>query len=174
MKTSHDSKSYLPCSHIVRKASPGEENCRQFVVQATDEGGSICTLHRNVSFNQNGTTRGSFPTYHVFGRCCLIRSALYRGAIRKEQPAYRSARLAYRFPPHQSCAIAALCNKSVPPQATKTSPKSTRIVQSETNLCHVQAGALGGSSGKMREVWREKNPHPKGGFFSLQGLPHFF
>ena len=26
------------------------------------------------------------------------------------------------------------------------------------------------SSGRMREVWREKGPHPKGGPFSLQGL----
>ena len=70
--------------------------------------------------------------------------------------------------------VASPCKKSIPPRATKTSPESTRIKQSETTLCHVQAGALGGSSGKMREVWREKNPHPKGGFFSLQGLPHFF
>ena len=77
--------------------------------------------------------------------------------------------------------------KPPPPQPTKTSPKSTRAKQSESNLRHVRAGALGGSSGRLREVWREKrrfckaksadsgfaalNSPPKGGPFSLQGLP---
>ncbi len=32
------------------------------------------------------------------------------------------------------------------------------------------AGVLWGGSGRIREAWREKEPHPKGGFFSLQGL----
>ena len=41
---------------------------------------------------------------------------------------------------------------------TKTSPKSTRTIQSETNFRHVRAGALGGSSGKVREVWRVGDP----------------
>ena len=59
--------------------------------------------------------------------------------------------------------VAAPCKKSIPPQATKTSPGSTRTRQSETNFHHAKAGALGGSSGRMREVWREKGPLPKGG-----------
>ena len=42
-----------PLSHstkeISQKASPwGEENCKQFVAQATDEGGSICTCKRHT------------------------------------------------------------------------------------------------------------------------------
>ena len=56
-------------------------------------------------------------------------------------------------------------------QNEKTSPESTRIMQSETTLCHVRAGALGGSSGRVREVWREREPSPKEGSLSLQGLP---
>ena len=40
----------------------------------------------------------------------------------------------------------------------KTSPKSTRKKQSEPNLRSAKAGALGGSSGKVREVWRVGNP----------------
>ena len=59
---------------------------------------------------------------------------------------------------------------STSPKRQKTSPESTRIMQSETTLCHVRAGALGGSSGRMREAWREKGHPPKGGPFSLQGL----
>ena len=39
---------------------------------------------------------------------------------------------------------------------TKTSPKSTRTIQSETNFRHIRAGALGGSSRREREVWRER------------------
>lgn len=57
-------------------------------------------------------------------------------------------------------------------QNEKTSPESTRIMQSETTLCHVRAGALGGSSGRVREVWREREPSPKEGSLSLQGLSH--
>ena len=48
--------------------------------------------------------------------------------------------------------------KNAPPKMTKTSPKSTRPIQSETILRSVKAGALGGSSGKVREVWRVGNP----------------
>ena len=59
---------------------------------------------------------------------------------------------------------------STSPKRQKTSPESTRIMQSETTLCHVRAGALGGSSGRVREVWRERDPSPKEGSLSLQGL----
>ena len=36
------------------------------------------------------------------------------------------------------------------------------------------AGVLWGSSGRIREAWREKEPPPKGGSFSLQGLSYTF
>ena len=48
-------------------------------------------------------------------------------------------------------------NLHLPPEP-KTSPESTRPKQSETNLRSAWAGALGGSSGKVREVWRVGNP----------------
>ena len=44
----------------------------------------------------------------------------------------------------------------------KTSPKSTRKKQSEPNLRSAKAGALGGSSGKVREAWRVGRPLRKG------------
>ena len=82
--------------------------------------------------------------------------------------------IAERIPLSTGCE-AALRNTFPPPKPTKTSPKSTRPEQSESNLRFAGAGALGGSSGRLREVWREKEPPPKGGSFSLQGLPfpHF-
>ena len=55
----------------------------------------------------------------------------------------------------------------------KTSPMSPPLFKNKTNLRFLSGGVMGGSSGKMREVWREKKPHPKGGFFSLQGLSPF-
>ena len=65
--------------------------------------------------------------------------------------------------------------KKTPPAQTKNFPQEHPPKQSETNYRNAAAGALGGSSGRMREVWREKEPPPKGGSFSLQGLsfPHF-
>ena len=98
--------------------------------------------------------------------------------------------IAERIPLSTGCE-AARCNNSLPPKPTKASPKSTRPEQSESKLRSAQAGALGGSSGRLREVWREKrrfckaksadsgfaalNSPPKGGSFSIQGLPfpHF-
>ncbi len=49
------------------------------------------------------------------------------------------------------------------PIRQKTSPKSTRAMQSESNLRHVRAGALGGSSREVREVWRVGTPLRKRG-----------
>ncbi len=73
---------------------------------------------------------------------------------------------------------AVLCKALAPPNPTKTSPKSTRKKQSEPNLRSAKAGALGGSSGKVREVWRGRKPSTKEGFLPLQGLstppPDFF
>ena len=45
----------------------------------------------------------------------------------------------------------------------KTSPKSTRKKQSEPNLRNAKAGALGGSSREVREVWRVGTPLRKRG-----------
>ena len=75
-----------------------------------------------------------------------------------------------------------------PPIQTKNFPQGHPPKQSETNFRNARAGALGGSSGRMREVWREKrrfckaksadsgfaalDSPPKGGSFSLQGLPY--
>ena len=59
-------------------------------------------------------------------------------------------------PTHKTSAIAAPCKKSLPPQRQKTSPKSTRTKHSETDFHHAKAGALGGSSRRVWEVWRER------------------
>ena len=48
------------------------------------------------------------------------------------------------------------------PKHKKTSPESTRPIQSESNLHSAWAGALGGSSGWVREVWRVGRPLRKG------------
>ena len=60
--------------------------------------------------------------------------------------------------------------KKTPPAKSKNFPQEHPSKQSETNYRNAAAGALGGSSGRMREVWREKGHPPKGGPFSLQGL----
>ena len=39
----------------------------------------------------------------------------------------------------------------------KNFPKSTRTMRNETTLCHEKAGALGGSSRREWEVWRERD-----------------
>ena len=85
-----------------------------------------------------------------------------RGAIRKEQPAYRSARLTYRFPPHQSGAIAARCNKFIPPQPTKNFPHVPATLQKRNNSSLRKWRGHGGSSGWVREVWRVGRPLQKG------------
>ena len=69
--------------------------------------------------------------------------------------------------------VAAPCKKSIPPRATKTSPESTRTKQSETTLCHVQAGALGGSSRRVREVWRVGTPLSRGVPAPPRSFPNF-
>ena len=62
--------------------------------------------------------------------------------------------------------------KKTPPAKSKNFPQEHPPKQGETNYRNAAAGALGGSSGRMREVWREKGHPPKGGPFSLQGLLH--
>ena len=109
----------------------------------------------------------------------LTGCALYRGVIRRERPACRPA-------PHSPTGREAASSKAYLQNYSKTSPTSTRTNLSEPNFLPAWAGARGGSSGRMREVWREKrrfckaksadsgfaalNSPPKGGPFSLQGL----
>ena len=72
----------------------------------------------------------------------------------------------------KTSATAALCNNSPPPKPTKTSPKSTRPEQSKTNLRSARAGAFGGSSRRVGEVWRgrdasfKRRPSPSKVFLS--------
>ena len=71
----------------------------------------------------------------------------------------------------QSGAIAAPFKKSAPPiQAQKLPHKTPTIKKAKQIFARVMVGVLWGSSGRLREVWREKEHPPKGGFFSLQGL----
>ena len=83
--------------------------------------------------------------------------------------------LGYHIQPHsprQSGAIAAPFKKSAPPiQAQKLPHKTPTIKKAKQNFARVMVGVLWGSSGRLREVWREKEHPPKGGSFSLQGLP---
>ena len=53
----------------------------------------------------------------------------------------------------------------------KTSPKSTRKKQSEPNLRNAKAGALGGSSREVREVWRVGTPLRKRGSCASKVFP---
>ena len=54
--------------------------------------------------------------------------------------------------------------------STKNFPHVPATLQKRTKSSLRKRRGHGGSSGRMREVWREKEPHPKGGSFSLQGL----
>ena len=82
---------------ILQKASPRGEA----VAIATDEGGSICTLHRNVSFNQNGTTRGSFPTIPRFRSVLFdtFRTLLGRNPQGTTRIPFRAPRISFPAPP---------------------------------------------------------------------------
>ena len=64
-------------------------------------------------------------------------------------------------------------NLHLPPEP-KTSPGSTRPKQSETNLRSAWAGALGGSSGWVREVWRVGRPLRKGSPCASKVFRSFF
>ncbi len=74
---------------------------------------------------------------------------------------------------HKTSAIAAPFKKFPPPQTTKTSPTGPRRHKKARQIfARVTAGSCGGSSGRVREAWRERGPPPKGGPLSLQGLSH--
>ena len=81
--------------------------------------------------------------------------------------------LGYHIQPHsprQSGAIAALFKNSHLPPKPKLPRKTPTIKKAKQNFARVMVGVLWGSSGRLREVWREKEHPPKGGSFSLQGL----
>ena len=59
------------------------------------------------------------------------------------------------------------------PNQTQNLPHVPAALQKRNKSSLSKRRGHGGSSGKMREVWREKKPHPKGGSFSLQGLSPF-
>ena len=78
---------------------------------------------------------------------------------RRQAESRRSCKALYPTAPHtpNGCE-AALCKKIHASQSNqKTFPKSTRTMQNETTLCHEKAGALGGSSRRVWEVWRERD-----------------
>ena len=82
---------------------------------------------------------------------------------------------------HVTSAIAALSINSKPPKSTQKlsaagfCPAPLDRTASRSAARKIQKypaqNPAEESSGRMREVWREKGPHPKGGPFSLQGLP---
>ena len=81
--------------------------------------------------------------------------------------------LEYHIQPHsprQSGAIAALFKNSHLPPKPKLPHKTPTIKKAKQIFARVMVGVLWGSSGRLREVWREKEHPPKGGSFSLQGL----
>ena len=81
--------------------------------------------------------------------------------------------LGYHIQPHsprQSGAIAALFKNSHLPPKPKLPHKTPTLKKAKQNFARVMVGVLWGSSGRLREVWREKEHPPKGGSFSLQGL----
>ncbi len=70
----------------------------------------------------------------------------------------------------QSGAIAALFKNSHLPPKPKLPHKTPAMTRAKICFAFLMVGVLWGSSGRMREVWREKEHPPKGGSFSLQGL----
>ena len=82
-----------------------------------------------------------------------------------------ATRVSFRPPPTNRARQPHSATNSYLPNRQKTSSKSTRTKQSEPNFRIAWAGALGGSSGWVREVWRVGRTPPKGVSLRLQGLP---
>ena len=72
---------------------------------------------------------------------------------------------------HNPVSRSALFKNSHLPPKPKLPHKTPTLKKAKQNFARVMVGVLWGSSGRMREAWREKEPPPKGGSFSLQGLP---
>ena len=90
------------------------------------------------------------------GRIWRISFAWVLYPITLRPPIGRDSRTLQKFPP--------------PIQAQKLPHKTPTIKKAKQNFARVMVGVLWGSSGRLREVWREKEHPPKGGSFSLQGL----
>ena len=75
------------------------------------------------------------------------------------------------LPPPIGCDSRTLQKFPPPIQAQKLPHKTPTIKKAKQIFARVMVGVLWGSSGRLREVWREKEHPPKGGSFSLQGLP---
>ncbi len=59
-------------------------------------------------------------------------------------------------PAHQPCAKPYFQRNFLPPEIKKLPPRAPAFKQSETIFRNVRAGALGGSSRRVWEVWRER------------------
>ena len=59
-------------------------------------------------------------------------------------------------PAHQPCAKPYFQRNFLPPEIKKTSPESTRPYMAKSCFALHDAGALGGSSRRVWEVWRER------------------
>ncbi len=116
---------------------------------------------RFVSFLESGGDMGKVFVFWEVRICCRVRlSRSFCGwdAVR-DYTLYKC-----RTPPaHKSGAKPHSAKPSHLPSKPKTSPKSTRKKQSEPNLRTAWAGALGGSSRRVREVWRVAPPLRKRG-----------
>ena len=104
------------------------------------KGYPLCRFSPCKKISKNGTTHGSFPTNTFFD----------------------TATIPYPVP-HPSK------NPHLPPKP-KLPHKTPTIKKAKQIFARVMVGVLWGSSGRLREVWREKEHPPKGGSFSLQGL----
>ena len=123
----------------------------------------------------NFATNGLYPA--IRSPHCVISeqtpAAFRRTPKGRRQAESRHSRKAFQqiASSRKTSATAALCNNFPPPKPTKTSPKSTRPEQSESNLRSARAGAFGGSSRRVGEVWRgrdasfKRRPSPSKVFF---------
>ena len=124
----------------------------------------------------NFATNGLYPA--IRSTHCVISeqtpAAFRRTPKGRRQAESRHSRKAFQqiASSRKTSAAAALCNNSPSPKPTKTSPKSTRPEQSESNLRSARAGAFGGSSREVREVWRVGPPLRKRGSCASKVFPY--
>ena len=88
---------------------------------------------------------------------------------------YKRHTLSLRIPPTNRARSRTLQKSPTSPNDKNFPPRAPAPYKAKQNFALHRRVLLGGSSGRMREVWREKEPPPKGGSFSLQGLcslPH--
>ena len=110
--------------------------------------------HRDVPFNQTGTTHGSFPTTHHFQQVTRFAGA---------QSAGNAPRVVPHSPHPQNGREAARCNKFTPPQTQRTSPMSPPPSKSGTNLRFVNGGDMGEVLGERGRFGGREPPLSRGG-----------